>query len=101
MALRAILLVLLVAVAGGLFARRAWLLYRLNRLGRPVDRSGDVGRRLVRETGQVLGQRKLLQRLLPGAMHAFIFWGFLILLTTIAEAMGQAVDRDFALPLIG
>jgi Fe-S oxidoreductase len=34
-------------------------------------------------------------------MHAFIFWGFLILLTTIAEAMGQAVDRDFALPLIG
>ena len=25
-------------------------------------------------------------------MHALIFWGFLVLLTTIVEAMGQAVD---------
>ena len=27
----------------------------------------------------MLGQRKLLQRLGPGLMHAFIFWGFLVL----------------------
>jgi Fe-S oxidoreductase len=98
---RAVVLVLLLAAAGGLFARRTRLLARIVRLGRPVDRSGDVPVRLAREGTQVLGQRKLFQRLLPGFMHACIFWGFLVLLTTIVEALGQAVDPDFALPWIG
>ena len=49
----------------------------------------------------MLGQRKLFQRALPGVMHACIFWGFLVLLTTIVEALGQAIDPGFALPLIG
>ncbi len=101
MLIRAAVLLLLVAVTAGLFARRARLLYRLVRLGRPVDRSGDLPTRVAREGTVVLGQRKLLQRLVPGLMHAFIFWGFLVLLTTIAEALGQALDPDFALPLIG
>lgn len=96
-----IALLLLLALAGGLFALRARLLFRLVRLGRPVDRTQDVPVRVRREVTVVLGQRKLLQRLVPGAMHAFIFWGFLVLLTTIVEAMGQAVDRTFAIPLIG
>jgi Fe-S oxidoreductase len=88
--IRAAVLLLLVAVTA-----------RLVRLGRPVDRSGDLPTRVAREGTVVLGQRKLLQRLVPGLMHAFIFWGFLVLLTTIAEALGQALDPDFALPLIG
>ena len=35
----------------------------------------------------MLGQRKLLQRLIPGLMHAFIFWGFIVLFPTIVIAM--------------
>ena len=77
------------------------LLTRTRPLGRPIDRHGDVGRRVAREAGQVLGQRKLFQRALPGLMHACIFWGFLVLLTTIVEALGQAIDPGFALPWIG
>ena len=34
-------------------------------------------------------------------MHASIFWGFLVLLTTIVEAIGQIVSRSFRLPFIG
>lgn len=98
---RTALLGILLAASLGLFARRAFLLVRLNRLGRPVERSGDLARRVLREASHVLGQRKLLQRPLPGLMHALIFWGFLVLLTTIAEALGQVVDPAFALPLIG
>ncbi|MDP9296707.1 MAG: hypothetical protein M3O88_08465, partial [Actinomycetota bacterium] len=56
---------------------------------------------MERETAVVLGQRKLLQRLVPGLMHAFIFWGFLVLLTTIVETAGQAIRESFGLPLIG
>jgi Fe-S oxidoreductase len=49
----------------------------------------------------VLGQRKLFQKAAPGLMHALIFWGFLILLPTIVEAMLAAVDRDWTLPYLG
>jgi Fe-S oxidoreductase len=34
----------------------------------------------------VLGQKKLLQRLVPGLMHAFIFWGFIVLFPSIVLA---------------
>ena len=49
----------------------------------------------------VLGQRKLLQRLVPGLMHAFIFWGFIVLLPTILMAMVAAVDGGAELPWLG
>ena len=98
---RAALLAVMVAIAGGLAARRAGLLTRLVRLGRPVDRSGEVPGRMAREGTEVLAQRKLFQRPLPGLMHALIFWGFLILLTTIVEVAGQLIDPAFELPLIG
>jgi Fe-S oxidoreductase len=98
---RAALLVVMIAIAGGLAARRAGLLTRLVRLGRPVDRSGEVPARVAREGSQVLAQRKLFQRPLPGLMHALIFWGFLVLLTTIVEVAGELIDPAFELPLIG
>ena len=49
----------------------------------------------------MLGQRKLLQRLVPGLMHAFIFWGFLVLFPTIVMAVIAAVDRARELPWLG
>ena len=91
----------LLAVAGGFFARRAVFLWRLVRAGKPVDRSGDVPRRVRNEAVIVLGQQKLLQRLVPGLMHAFVFWGFLVLFPTIVMAMISAVDQDETLPWLG
>jgi Fe-S oxidoreductase len=85
-------------LCGGLFARRAWFLASLVRMGKPVDRTFDVGRRLRNETTIVLGQQKLLRRLVPGLMHAFIFWGFLVLFPTIFLALIAVVDREPSLP---
>jgi Fe-S oxidoreductase len=98
---RAAILLVLVGGAVALAARRAAQLTRMVRLGRPVERRGDLPRRVGREATEVLGQRKLLQRAGPGLMHALIFWGFLILLTTILEVGGQVIDPAFELPLIG
>jgi Fe-S oxidoreductase len=89
------------AVAGGLFAHRALLLYRLVRMAKPSDRSGDVPARLRNEAVIALGQRKLLQRLGPGLMHAFIFWGFIVLLPTILMAMIAIADRGETIPWLG
>jgi Fe-S oxidoreductase len=92
---------LVAAVAGGLFGRRALLLVRLVRAAQPSDRSGDVPARLRNEAVIAFGQRKLLQRLGPGLMHAFIFWGFLALFPTIVMALIAVVDRGQTIPWLG
>ena len=86
------------AVSGFLFARRALLLTRLVRMGHApgIERRDDVPERLRSEAVVVLGQRKLLQRLVPGLMHAFIFWAFIVLFPAIPLAMIAIVDEDAA-----
>ncbi len=49
----------------------------------------------------MLGQRKLLQRFGPGLIHAFIFWGFLVLAPTILIALIGVVDKRSTLPWLG
>ena len=88
-------------MCGTLFARRAKLLVDLVRMGKPAERFDEVPTRVRNEAEIVLGQRKLLQRLVPGLIHAAIFWGFLVLFPTIVIAMIGAVDRDATLPWLG
>ncbi|MFL5828834.1 MAG: 4Fe-4S dicluster domain-containing protein, partial [Solirubrobacteraceae bacterium] len=120
-----IALVAAIAVSGVLFGRRVAFLVRLVLAGQPASRGRegearsadegagatggggragarrDRGRRVRNEVTIVLGQRKLLQRLGPGLMHAFIFWGFLVLLPTILIAMIGIIDKDATLPWLG
>jgi Fe-S oxidoreductase len=84
-----------------LFTRRALFLLKLVRAARPLDRTDDVPRRVRNEATIVLGQRKLFQRLVPGVMHALIFWGFLVLFPTIVMAGIGAIDRDWSFPWLG
>ena len=94
-------LAVVLAVAIALFARRAVFLYRLIRKGKPVARFDDLAARAQAEAVVVVGQSKLLQRLLPGAMHAAIFWGFIVLFPTIFIAMIGVVDQHATLPWLG
>ena len=73
----------------------------LLRAARPAARTAEAPARARRELVHVLGQRKLFQKALPGVMHAFIFWGFLVLFPTIIEAMLAIVDDGRTLPVIG
>ena len=91
-------------VVGGavaVFMRRARARLGVLRAARPGDRTWDAGARARRELAHVLGQRKLFQKAAPGLMHAFIFWGFLVLFPTILEAAIAIVDADAHLPLLG
>jgi len=99
--MQAIALAVGLAVAIALFGRRAWSLYRLLRSGKPAARFDNVPARARAEATVVVGQSKLLQRLLPGLMHAAIFWGFLVLFPTIVIAMIGAVDAHSTLPWLG
>jgi len=88
-------------VAGTLFGRRALRLVRLIRSGKPAPRFNDVPKRAKQEAVVVVGQSKLLYRLVPGLVHAAIFWGFLVLFPTIVIAMIGAVDPHTTLPWLG
>jgi hypothetical protein len=88
-------------VAGVGAWRRGVFLYGLVARAVPNERRQDAPRQARAELEIVLGQRKLLQRLVPGLMHAFIFWGFLVLLPTILMAMISAVDGRAELPWLG
>jgi Fe-S oxidoreductase len=98
LAIGAVLTFFAVALAG----RRAERIVRLVAAGRPApDRFQGAWGRVWAELVEVFGQRKLLKRPIPGLAHFFTFWGFVILLTTIAEAYGELFDDRFALPLVG
>jgi Fe-S oxidoreductase len=94
-------LVTLLAASGAVFAVRVRFLVALLRAAAPVSRAGDVPRRARNEATIVLGQRKLLQRLGPGLIHAFIFWGFLVLAPTILIALIGVIDKHATLPWLG
>jgi Fe-S oxidoreductase len=93
-----------IVLAGlGLAGTRLVWLARLVRSGQPAPgRLAGVPARAKAELAEVLGQRKLFKRWRSGLPHALVFWGFLILLFTIIEALGDTfVSKDFAIPLVG
>jgi Fe-S oxidoreductase len=91
-------------VSGTIFITRARTLIGFVRAAaptQPAQRTGDTPRRVRNEAEIVLGQSKLLQRVGPGLMHAFIFWGFLVLAPTILIALIGVVDKHSTLPWLG
>lgn len=97
-----VLMTLLILVSLGAFARRSAELVGYLRLGAPEDRRPRNWYQKIKEQVLVVfGQRKLLQWSIPGLMHFFIFWGFIVLFTTIVEAFGAVYQEGFHLPLIG
>jgi Fe-S oxidoreductase len=93
------LLVLYVFV--GLFAVRAAYLFRLILHGRASDRTEDLPVRAGREITGVLGQSKLFLQPIPGLMHLLLFWGFLVLLPTIAMSFLGAMSAHWTIPWLG
>src|SRR3979411_3484433 len=91
-------LVAVLVIAGTLLGAPALVVFRLIRSGKPVPRFSDVRRRAKQEAVVVVGQSKLLYRVVPGLVHAAIFWGFLVLFPTIVIAMIGAVDSHSPLP---
>ena len=76
------IIVLPAGVALFLFWRRLRLHLTVLRAGRPLDRSDRPIERIKGLLIYVIAQRRLLNDIGPGLAHAFIFWGFLVLLAT-------------------
>jgi Fe-S oxidoreductase len=91
------------AAAIFLFWRRARLHWAVLRAGRPLDRLDKPRQRWWGVIRYVIAQERLLRDPVPGLMHAFVFWGFLVLLVTTGNYLVNGwVERIVtAIPLIG
>jgi Fe-S oxidoreductase/nitrate reductase gamma subunit len=81
----AFLIVFALAISTFLFNARR--LYTYLKIGKPEDRFDNPAERLKRVLTIAFGQKKLLREFVAGWMHFFIFWGFVILLTAILDAI--------------
>ncbi len=89
----------LVALAGGaaIATGLRWrlLIRAMLRSRRPDPRFDRVGERVKAFFVYVIGQGRLLRWPYAGVLHALIFWGFLVLLTAIAQAIIEALWQGF------
>ncbi|MGP4004614.1 Fe-S oxidoreductase, partial [Streptomyces sp. 8N706] len=94
----------LIAVGVALFGRAILQIYRFVRLGQPVpagSRTDDPKRRTVTVAKEFLGHTRMNRWGAVGVAHWFVAVGFLSLLPTIANAIGQLFQADWLIPVIG
>jgi len=88
-------------VSMGLFAFSVRRLAVMLKVGKPDDRFDHPIRRLWSVLSVALGQTKILREPVAGLMHAFIFWGFVVLLTAVVESILEGLIPGFSLTVIG
>ena len=98
----AIIAYLLTAIAVGIFAARAFSLYKKISSGQmDKSRSGDRAIRFKNMLREVFTHTKMLNFTVTGIAHWFVMIGFGALFGTLVTAYGQVINPDFALPIIG
>ena len=80
-------------IASGLRWRK--LLGEMRRTTRRERRLDHLGARVRAFFVYVVAQGRLLRWPLAGVLHAFIFWGFVVLLTAIAQGIVEAAWQGF------
>ncbi len=71
------------------------LIAAMLRSRRPDPRFNHLGRRIRAFAVYVVAQGRLLRWPYAGILHALIFWGFIVLLTAIAQAIVEALWLGF------
>jgi len=95
---------LLLIIALTIFGRTMAGKIRLLKALEPADRVNHLKERLMNMVILAIGQKRLVGRATErssGIMHAFIFWGFCILLIRSVTLYGEGFQEGFHLPFLG
>ncbi len=93
--------IVLIAALAGIVINSKRLIDFL-RLGRWTDRFDRPNERVKRVLGIAIGQSKIFRDPVAGPIHAFIFWGFLVLLFAVIESIGEGLTNGhFSLSFLG
>ena len=101
MTTRSIVFSLVLLCAFGFFAFSIRRLILFLRIGKPDERFDKPWGRVKKTLVVALAQSKILREPLAGAMHALIFWGFLVLLTAVVESLGEGLLHGFSFRFLG
>jgi len=99
-----LLMSLLIIVALSVFGRTMFGKIQLLKALEPADRVNHLKERLMNMVILAIGQKRLVGRAKErssGFMHAFIFWGFCILLIRSLTLYGEGFQQGYHLPLLG
>jgi Fe-S oxidoreductase len=99
--IHSILFGLLLAASMGFFIHSSMRLVKFLQLGKKENRFDQAGARVHKVFTVAFGQTKLMREPFAGLMHLFIFWGFLILLTAVSEAIIEGFVPGFTLQNLG
>jgi Fe-S oxidoreductase len=99
--MKQIVFALVLFLSFGLFGFSIKRLFRFLAMGKAENRTDHIGLRLKKTLTIAMGQSKLFREPVAGFMHAFIFWGFIVLLAAIGEAIGQGLIPGFSLEFLG
>jgi len=91
----------LLVLALVLFSYSSYRLIRKLQTGKEDRRTDRAPARLKNVLTIAFGQSKLLRDPVAGLMHFFIFWGFMILLSAVSEAVIQGISPGFSLNRLG
>ncbi|MCP4627862.1 MAG: (Fe-S)-binding protein [bacterium] len=99
-----LLMSLLIIVALSVFGRTMFGKIQLLKALKPADRVNHLKERLMNMVILAIGQKRLVGRAKErssGIMHAFIFWGFCILLIRSLTLYGEGFQQGYHLPFLG
>lgn len=101
MALHSLFFMIVLIAAFALFVYNTRRLISYMNIGKPEHRNDHPMERLKNVLVVAFGQSKLLREPVAGIMHFFIFWGFVILLLAILEAIGEGISHGFSFAFLG
>src|SRR3972149_4910459 len=85
-----------------IFFRSCWKLFLYMKVGKKKDdRFDNPGKRIINVLKIAFGQSKLLRDPSAGLVHFFIFWGFMLFLFAVIEAIIQGFYSPFSLSFTG
>ena len=99
-----LLMFLVIIVALTVFGRTMVRKIQLLRALEPTDRANHLKERLMNMVILAIGQKRLVGRAKErssGMMHAFIFWGFCVLLIRSLTLYGEGFQVGYHLPFLG
>ena len=92
---------LVLGIAGGIFAKNAGKLVQFLSYGKPDDRLTSLPERIKQTLLVGFAQTKILRDKVAGPIHAGIFWGFLILLFSAAEGVLEGLNPKWSFNFLG
>ncbi len=101
MTTRSIVFSLVLLCAFGFFAFSIRRLILFLMIGKPDERFDRPWERVKKTLVVAIAQSKILREPVAGAMHALIFWGFLVLLTAVLESLGEGLLHGFSFRFLG